>query len=219
MKVYFFAGAGLSQAAWDRLERVTETYCGERIRIMAGLGMTETSPSCLFTTGPIMRAGYVGVPAPGCEVKLAPVARQARSALSRPARDGWLLAHGRRRRGRGRSTKKAITAAATPLKFVDPHRPELGFDVRRPHRRGLQAEFRHLRERRADARARDFRRRAVCAGCGCHGHQPRRCRRCSCFRDSTIAVRLADLPAIGERRRDRRRARACARFFAACWLA
>ena len=73
VKLYFFGGAGLSQAAWNRLERVTERYCGERIRIMAGLGMTETSPCCLFTTGPIMRAGYIGLPAPACEVKLAPV--------------------------------------------------------------------------------------------------------------------------------------------------
>jgi len=73
VNLYFFGGAGLSQAAWDRLERVTETHCGERIRIMSGLGMTETSPSCMFTTGPIMRAGYIGLPAPGCEVKLAPV--------------------------------------------------------------------------------------------------------------------------------------------------
>ncbi|AJC21342.1 feruloyl-CoA synthase [Pandoraea pulmonicola] len=73
VNLYFFGGAGLSQAAWDRLERVTEAHCGERIRIMSGLGMTETSPSCMFTTGPIMRAGYIGLPAPGCEVKLAPV--------------------------------------------------------------------------------------------------------------------------------------------------
>ncbi|WP_414439638.1 feruloyl-CoA synthase [Burkholderia sp. 22PA0106] len=72
VKLYFFGGAGLSQAAWDRLDRVTGTHCGERIRIMAGLGMTETSPSCLFTTGPLMRSGYIGLPAPGCDVKLAP---------------------------------------------------------------------------------------------------------------------------------------------------
>lgn len=72
VKLYFFGGAGLSQAAWDRLDRVTEAHCGERIRIMAGLGMTETSPSCLFTTGPLMRSGYIGLPAPGCDVKLAP---------------------------------------------------------------------------------------------------------------------------------------------------
>lgn len=73
MKLFFFAGAGLSQAAWDRLEQVSEAHCGERIRIMSGLGMTETAPSCTFTTGPLMFAGYVGLPAPGCEVKLVPM--------------------------------------------------------------------------------------------------------------------------------------------------
>ncbi|MFP3617050.1 feruloyl-CoA synthase, partial [Paraburkholderia sp. SIMBA_050] len=72
VKLYFFGGAGLSQAAWDRLDRVTYAHCGERIRIMAGLGMTEASPSCLFTTGPLMRAGYIGLPAPGCDAKLVP---------------------------------------------------------------------------------------------------------------------------------------------------
>jgi feruloyl-CoA synthase len=39
---------------------------------MTGLGMTETSPSCTFGTGDIIKAGYVGVPAPGCKVKLVP---------------------------------------------------------------------------------------------------------------------------------------------------
>ncbi len=73
MKLFFFAGAGLSQAAWDRLDAVSEKACGERIRIMTGLGMTETSPSSMFSTGPLMFAGYVGLPAPGCEAKLVPV--------------------------------------------------------------------------------------------------------------------------------------------------
>lgn len=73
MKLFFFAGAGLSQAAWNKLERVTEAHCGERIRIISGLGMTETSPSCTFSNGPVVSAGYIGLPAPGCRVKLAPV--------------------------------------------------------------------------------------------------------------------------------------------------
>lgn len=73
MKLFFFAGAGLSQAIWDRLDAVAVAHCGERIRMMAGLGMTETSPSCTFTTGPLSVAGYIGLPAPGCEVKLVPV--------------------------------------------------------------------------------------------------------------------------------------------------
>ena len=73
IKLFFFAAAGLSQSVWDRLDRVAEQHCGERIRMMAGLGMTEASPSCTFTTGPLSMAGYIGLPAPGCEVRLVPV--------------------------------------------------------------------------------------------------------------------------------------------------
>ncbi|WLH66654.1 feruloyl-CoA synthase [Pseudomonas sp. FP2309] len=73
MKLFFFAAAGLSQSVWDRLDRVAERHCGERIRMMAGLGMTEAAPSCTFTTGPLSMAGYIGLPAPGCEVRLVPL--------------------------------------------------------------------------------------------------------------------------------------------------
>nr|WP_236066830.1 feruloyl-CoA synthase [Paraburkholderia haematera] len=131
VKVYFFGGAGLSQAAWDRLERVTEKYCGERIRIMAGLGMTETAPSCLFTTGPVMRAGYVGSPAPGCEVKLAPVGGKLEARYRGP----HVMA------GYWRANSAELTNAfdeegyfcsGDALCFVDVDRPELGllFDGR-----------------------------------------------------------------------------------------
>ncbi|WMY12285.1 feruloyl-CoA synthase [Paraburkholderia phenoliruptrix] len=131
VKVYFFAGAGLSQAAWDRLQQVTERHCGERIRIMAGLGMTETSPSCLFTTLPAMCAGYVGVPAPGCEVKLVPVGGKLEARFRGPhvMRGYWRMD--------ADSTAKSFDeegyyCSGDALKFVDPQRPELGlmFDGR-----------------------------------------------------------------------------------------
>ncbi|WOD15369.1 feruloyl-CoA synthase [Paraburkholderia kirstenboschensis] len=131
VKVYFFAGAGLSQAAWDRLQQVTECFCGERIRIMAGLGMTETSPSCLFTTLPAMTAGYVGVPAPGCEVKLVPIADKLEARFRGPhvMRGYWRMD--------GASTAKSFDdegyyCSGDALKFVDPQQPELGlmFDGR-----------------------------------------------------------------------------------------
>jgi feruloyl-CoA synthase len=73
VKLLFFAGAALSQASWDRLDQIAQQHCGERIRIMSGLGMTETAPSCLFSTGPQVMAGFIGYPAPGCQVKLSPV--------------------------------------------------------------------------------------------------------------------------------------------------
>lgn len=72
--LYFFGGAGLSAELWQRLGDISYRHCGEKIRIMAGLGMTETSPSCTFTTGPSnTTASFVGFPAPGVEVKLVPV--------------------------------------------------------------------------------------------------------------------------------------------------
>ena len=130
VKVYFFAGAGLSQAAWDRLERVTERHCGERIRIMSGLGMTETSPSSLFTTGPVMCAGYVGLPAPGCEVKLVPVAGKLEARFRGPH-----VMHGywRMREGAEASfDEEGYYRSGDALKFVDEQQPELGlmFDGR-----------------------------------------------------------------------------------------
>jgi len=73
VRLFMFAGAGLSQATWDRLERVAEAHCGKRIRVVSGLGMTETSPSCTFATLPGVKSGHIGLPCPGCEVKLVPV--------------------------------------------------------------------------------------------------------------------------------------------------
>ncbi|KAA1010940.1 feruloyl-CoA synthase [Paraburkholderia panacisoli] len=131
VKVYFFSGAGLSQAAWDRLERVTEKYCGERIRIMAGLGMTETSPSCLFTTGPIMRAGYVGLPAHGCEVKLAPVGDKLEARYRGPhVMPGYWRANAEEHENA--FDEEGYFRSGDALRFVDAARPELGllFDGR-----------------------------------------------------------------------------------------
>ncbi len=35
---------------------------------MSGLGMTETAPSCAFTTGPRVMAGFIGYPAPDAKL-------------------------------------------------------------------------------------------------------------------------------------------------------
>ncbi|MBI0330402.1 feruloyl-CoA synthase [Burkholderia plantarii] len=130
VKMYFFAGAGLSQAAWERLERVTLAHCGERIRIMAGLGMTETAPSCLFTTGPVSGAGYIGLPAPGCEAKLAPVDGKFEVRFRGPnvMRGYWRMATA----GADIFDDEGYYRSGDAVRFVDGERPELGlaFDGR-----------------------------------------------------------------------------------------
>jgi feruloyl-CoA synthase len=71
VKAFMFAGAGLSQAVWDQLDRLAEQTVGERIPIFTGLGMTETSPACTFAVRAAeVRSGHIGLPCPGVEVKL-----------------------------------------------------------------------------------------------------------------------------------------------------
>ncbi len=73
-KAFMFAGAGLSQAVWDKLDAHAEAAVGERVRIITGLGMTETAPSCTFAVGTDVRSGHIGLPVPGVEAKLVPAA-------------------------------------------------------------------------------------------------------------------------------------------------
>jgi feruloyl-CoA synthase len=73
VQAFMFAGAGLSQPVWDRLDRLAEQTVGERIPMLTGLGMTETSPSCTFAVrAGDVRSGHIGLPCPGVEVKLVP---------------------------------------------------------------------------------------------------------------------------------------------------
>ncbi len=69
----WYAGAALTQDLWDRFERVAYQAIGERIVMTSGFGTTESAPSLTFAHWPGSRLGNVGVPLPGCEVKLAPV--------------------------------------------------------------------------------------------------------------------------------------------------
>ena len=69
-KAFMFAGAALSQAVWDKLHAHAEAEVGERVRVITGLGMTETAPSCTFAVGTDVSSGHIGLPVPGVEVKM-----------------------------------------------------------------------------------------------------------------------------------------------------
>jgi feruloyl-CoA synthase len=73
VQAFMFAGAGLSQAVWDHLDRHGEQTVGERVCMFTGLGMTETAPSCTFAVGTDVKSGDIGLPVPGVEVKLVPL--------------------------------------------------------------------------------------------------------------------------------------------------
>lgn len=72
VKMLYYAGAGLSQPVWEELQRMAVDTCGERILMFTGLGSTETGPAAMFPGKDLQRAGEIGLPAPGVELKLVP---------------------------------------------------------------------------------------------------------------------------------------------------
>ncbi len=70
VQMFFYAGAALAQPVWDSLFASAEQEIGERIVMTTGLGMTESGPFAIFVTSPDVKAGDLGVPAPGMELKL-----------------------------------------------------------------------------------------------------------------------------------------------------
>jgi feruloyl-CoA synthase len=85
LKMFYYAGAGLLQPVWDELDRVAIETCGERIMMFTGLGSTETGPAALFPGKDLRRAGEVGLPAPGVELKLVPVGDKLEARLRSPS--------------------------------------------------------------------------------------------------------------------------------------
>ena len=72
LDVIFYAAAALTQTAWERIEKVAEQATGKRIMMLSGWGATETSPDCTQVHWPISKAGVIGLPIPGTEIKLVP---------------------------------------------------------------------------------------------------------------------------------------------------
>ena len=72
VQMFFYAGAALAQPIWDSLHESQEREIGERIVMGTGLGMTESGPFAIFVASPFVKAGDLGVPTPGMELKLVP---------------------------------------------------------------------------------------------------------------------------------------------------
>ena len=73
LDLIFYAAAALPQDLWTRLENVAREARGEPVMMTSSWGLTETSPLATAAHFPIDRAGVIGVPVPGVEIKLTPV--------------------------------------------------------------------------------------------------------------------------------------------------
>lgn len=69
-----YGGALLPQPLWERMQRLAVQELGERLPFGTGWGMTETTATGVATYWNITRTGLVGLPQPGVELKLVPLA-------------------------------------------------------------------------------------------------------------------------------------------------
>ena len=68
----FYAAAALPQNLWERIEKLAIAEKGGKLSMLSAWGSTETAPMATCVHYHIDRAGVIGLPAPGCDIKLAP---------------------------------------------------------------------------------------------------------------------------------------------------
>jgi len=128
--VLFYAGAGLNQTTWDDLTRLAIETTGERVIFLSSLGSTETSPLALACTWDFDRAGNIGLPAPGVELKLVPNEGKLEARLRGPhiTPGYWRQEH----LTREAFDEEGFYKIGDALKFADPADPLKGllFDGR-----------------------------------------------------------------------------------------
>jgi feruloyl-CoA synthase len=73
LRLIFAAGAAMPPTLLDRIDSLALRTLGCRVPMTMGLGMTETAPFAISHHRPGWQPGVIGLPAPGLEVKLAPL--------------------------------------------------------------------------------------------------------------------------------------------------
>jgi feruloyl-CoA synthase len=130
LDMVFYAGAALPQNLWERLEKLAVAEKNGELAMISSWGSTETAPSAAAVHYHIERAGVIGLPNPGCELKLVPAAGKLEVRVRGPnVTPGYYR--------REDLTREAFDAEGfyrigDAMKFADPAVPEKGlvFDGR-----------------------------------------------------------------------------------------
>lgn len=72
LRMVFYAGAALAPSSWERLEAVARRVRDEPVWFTTSWGSTETSPAITSAHWRLERAGCIGLPLPGMELKFVP---------------------------------------------------------------------------------------------------------------------------------------------------
>lgn len=126
----FYAAAALPRPLWDRLELLALKERGGDLALISAWGSTETAPMATAAHGGEGSAQCIGLPVPGCELKLVPSAGKLEARLRGPN-----VTPGYWKKPEADSQafdEEGFYRIGDALRFVDPDNPERGlqFDGR-----------------------------------------------------------------------------------------
>jgi len=120
-----YAGASLPQNLWERMQQLAVAERGARLPLISAWGSTETAPMATGVHYAVDRAGIIGLPVPGCEVKLVPAAGKLEARVKGPnVTPGY---YGRDDLTKAAFDEEGYYRIGDALKFANPKKPELGF--------------------------------------------------------------------------------------------
>jgi len=125
-----YAGAALPQNLWERMQQLALAERGAQLPLVSAWGSTETAPMATGVHYAVDRAGIIGLPVPGCELKLVPAAGKLEVRVKGPnVTPGY---YGRDDLTRAAFDEEGYYRIGDALKFADPKKPEQGlvFDGR-----------------------------------------------------------------------------------------
>lgn len=81
LKVLLYAAAALPPSLWERLEQLSIAELGRCVHILSAWGSTETAPQVTLGHFKPVRSSIIGLPTPGCEVKMIPLGKSGKCEL------------------------------------------------------------------------------------------------------------------------------------------
>ena len=121
-----YAAAVLPQPIWKAYEELAVETCGERILWITGYGATETAPFAMSTNRGAARAGTVGLPVDGLDMKLAPVNDKLEARFRGPSiTPGYWRAP---ELTRAAFDEEGYYRTGDAMRFLDPEDPQAGLE-------------------------------------------------------------------------------------------